>query len=303
MLDRSPHAKGILLAGAGVIVLSPDSLLIRLIETDTWTLLFWRGLLMAVGLTVWIWMRRGLWASFQAVGRKGWLAGGIMATGTVCFVLAITHTTVANTLIIIGAGPLFAAIFSRTFLGEPVALRTWVAIAAALGGISVIVSGNLQSGLLIGDLCALANACLLGGHFTVLRSAPKVDMTPSVVLGGLLAAAVVFPLAAPWSVGGNDILFLLLLGLVVLPLSFGLIVLAPRYLPAPEVSLLMLLEMGLGPYWVWLALGERPGMRTVTGGLIVMATLGLHSALGLPQRARQTGENEVEVHQRLDRTP
>ncbi len=288
MATRPPHLKGILITVSGVLILSPDSLLIRLIETDTCTLIFWRGLLMAAGLTVLVALRshQGVRNAFRAVGRKGLLVGGLMAAGTIFFVLAIIHTTVANTLIILGAGPLAAALFSRTFLGEPVARRTWTAIFSALCGLGITVSGNLQSGLLVGDLCALASACCLGGQFAVVRSVPEVDMTPGVAIGGLMAAALVFPLATPWAVAGNDVLYLLLLGLVVLPLSLGLIVLGPRYLPAPEVNLLMLLEMVIGPYWVWLALGEQPGTQAFIGGAIVLTTLAVHSAVGLQQERR-----------------
>ncbi len=293
----SPHLKGILITIGGVLILSPDSLLIRLTETDPWTLLFWRGLLMAIGLTVLVSLRtnRGLKEAFRAIGRKGVLVSGIVGIGTILFVLAIIHTTVANTLIILGAGPLFAAVFSCAFLKEPVAPRTWIAIFSALCGITITVSNNLQSGLLLGDLCALGSACCMGAQLAVLRSTPEIDMAPSVAIGGLLAAALVFPLAAPWSVGGNDIWFLLLLGLIVLPLSLGLIVLGPQYLPAPEVSLLMLLEMVIGPYWVWLALGEQPGTRAWIGGAVVMATLAAHSAVGLRQERRRVGQERTEA--------
>ena len=106
-------------------------------------------------------------------------------------------------------------------------------------------------------------------------------MTPTVALGGLLAALFAWPLAAPLALTLSDALFSALLGLVVLPVSLVLIAIGPRYLPASEINLVMLLEVVLGPYWVWLALGEEPGIRAFVGGAIVLATLTLHSVAGL----------------------
>lgn len=285
MVNLSQQARGILITVGGVLVLSPDSLLIRLIDTGAWTLLFWRGLLLCVGLNLWIGLRPGrrAQAAFRSVGRRGLLASLLLAAGTICFVLAIVHTTVANTLIILGAGPLFAAIISRIFLAEPVARRTWFAILAAICGIGVTVSPNLARPSLFGDLCAAGTACFSGGYLAVLRSAPAQDMTPAIALGGLLAAAAVLPWAAPFTLSARDILYLALLGLLVLPLSFSLIALGPRYLPAPEVSLLMLLEMVLGPLWVWLVFGEQPGAPTFLGGAIVLTTLTVHALLALKE--------------------
>ena len=277
------HLKGILLAVGGILVLSPDSLLVRLIGADVWTLLFWRGLLLPVALVPLVVLRhhRESIAAFRRIGRAGCLAGGLLAGSTLFFVQALTHTSVANTLIIIGIGPLFAAFVSRLFLKEPVAGRTWIAILFALVGIWITVSGDLGSGRWLGNLCAIVAALCHAGYLVVLRSARQVDMTPAIALGGLLAAAVVWPLASPLCVSAPDVLFLALLGLVVLPVSLGLISLAPRYLPAPEVNLIMLLEIALGPCWVWLVLGEVPGWRAFVGGGIVVVTLIVHSLVAL----------------------
>ncbi|MCZ6632577.1 MAG: DMT family transporter [bacterium] len=285
MPNLSPQAKGILLTVVGILALSPDSLLIRLISVDTWTLLFWRGTLLAIGLTVGLLFihRTRLIEMFKVMGSIGILSGAMIAIGTVFFVLAITHTTVANTLIIIGSSPLFAAVLGRLFLGESIAPRTAVAIVTAFGGIFLTVSHNLQTGSWMGDLFALIASSFVAGEVVVIRFARKVDMTPSVVLGGIFLGVMILPFANPLKVQGPDLGYLGLLGLVVLPVAFGLLTLAPRYLPAPEVSLLKLLEMVVGPYWVWLGLGENPGSRAVLGGTVVILTLVIHSWIGLRQ--------------------
>ena len=197
------------------------------------------------------------------------------------FVFALLHTTVANTLIIIGISPLVAAVLGRTFLGEPVHLHTWVAIPCALAGVALAASGNVEGGPAVGDLFAAFTACCVAGNLTALRAAGPADMTPAVAWSGVVPAIIAAPLAAPLAVAGDDVLDLAVLGLLVLPLSFALIALAPRYLPAHEVSLILLLEMAIGPYWVWLAMGEQPGLRAVLGGGMVLATLILHSVIGV----------------------
>ena len=277
------HLKGLILTVAGILVLSPDSLLVRLIATDVWTLLFWRGLLMAIGVGIGLALiyRGKLPRACYRIGRRGWLAGALMGAGTLLFVQALSRTSVANVLIIIGVGPLYAALLGRVFLKEAVALRTWLAIGAALTGIWVTVSGDLSHVRFSGDLCAGLAALCQACYLTVLRSAREVDMTPTVALGGLLAALCAWPLAAPLALTPSDVLFSGLLGLVVLPVSLVLIALGPRFLSAPEVSLVMLLEIVLGPYWVWLVLGEEPGGRAFVGGAIVLITLIFHSLAGL----------------------
>jgi len=277
------HTKGLIVSIAGIIVLSPDSLLVRLISADPWTLLFWRGLLMAigVGLGLFINYRRRLLQAFLDIGRTGLLAGALMGIGTTLFVQALDRTTVANVFIIIGIGPLFAALLGRIFLKEAVYLRTWLAIGGALVGIWIAVANDGQSGRLVGDLCAAVAALCHACYLILLRSAQDVDMTPTVAVGGLFVAVAVWAPAAPLSLTSTGVAYSLLLGLVVLPVSLALIAIGPRYLPAPEVNLVMLLEIVLGPYWVWLVLDEEPGIRAIVGGAIVLAVLALHSAAAL----------------------
>ncbi len=287
MKGLPPHIKGLVVTVIGILVLSPDSLLVRLISADPWTLLFWRGLLMAVGVGIGLAInyRGGLFRAFRRIGRPGLLAGALIGVGTVLFVQALSRTSVANVLIIIGVGPLFAAILGRVFLKEAVHLRTFLAIGGALVGIWIAVAGDAQDGRLVGDLCAVAAALCQACYLTVLRSAQDVDMTPTVAVGGIVAALIVWPLAAPLALTPADWIFSLLLGLVVLPVSLALIAIGPRYLSAPEVSLVMLLEIVLGPYWVWLVLSEEPSSRAFVGGAIVLTVLVLHSIATLRQKS------------------
>ncbi len=277
------HLKGLAAAGAGVMVLSCDALLIRLISADAWTIVFWRGLLVALSFAAVVMLRSGRRtpAAFAAIGWPGLAAAALLGIATVMFVSSITRTAVANTLVIVAAIPLFAALFGRLFLGETVALRTWLAMLAAIGGILVLASGSLRHGGLAGDGLAVGVAILIGGYLTVLRHARVVDMLPALALSGVVAAGLAALPATPLSIDSDDVVYVGLLGLVVMPTATGLIAQGPRYLPAAEVSLLMLLETVLGPLWVWLLLGETPTREAFLGGAVVIAALAWHSLAGL----------------------
>lgn len=277
------HLKGLLITTAGVLVLTPDSLLVRLIQIDPWTMVFWRGLLMflAIGGFTLAYYRGETPARLRATGRAGLAAAALFGTGTVLFVFALYNTSVANVLVIVAASPLIAAVYSRLFLREPVALRTWAAIAAAIAGIVLLASDSARGGTILGDLAALGTAACVGIGFSVVRHARPRNMVPAIAFSALLSAVIALPLAAPASVPGDQVWLLLVLGLVVLPVSFGLMTLGPRYITAPEVGLIMLLETVLGPLWVWLVIGEEPSAYALVGGAIVITALVGHSLAGL----------------------
>jgi drug/metabolite transporter (DMT)-like permease len=276
-MAQDNRAKGLVITLAGVLVITPDALLVRLIAADEWTVLFWRGLLSGLAILAGLGLlhRRRLPRQLRTIGKTGvWLAV-LFSAGTVLFIISVSLTTVANTLFIVSTAPLFAAIIARVFLGEAVPPRTWAAIGCALFGIGVIASGSAGqgSGSLLGDLAALGIAVSMAGTFSLARKERANSMVPAMALSGFITAFAVLPLAAPFEFAARDPVYLGLMGLVVIPLGFSLITLGPRYLPAPEVSLLLLLEAVLGPLWVWLALDEDPGAATLVGGFIVIATL------------------------------
>lgn len=279
----SDHAKGLLLTGLGILIVSPDTLLIRLVGLDIWSLAVWRGGLQAFGLTLILlcWYRRRTFEMFQAIGTAGLVLALVFSVNTFTFLAAVQHTTVANTLVILAATPFFAALLSRIFLKEPVAARTWAAIAVALGGIALIVSDSLGSGSLYGDAMAILAAILLATKVTLIRGRRHINMIPALALSGVLIAAVAAPFGAPQQVAGAQLLWVLLMGLAVVTPATALITLGPRYLSAPEVSLLILFETVLGPLWVWLVLSETPTPLALVGGAVVIAALVGHAMLGL----------------------
>ena len=283
-MNRMTHTKGLIMTFAAVLILSPDALLVRLIKCDVWTLLFWRCLLTGGMQAIFLAAsyRTQFVQSFRNIGRTGLLSAAIVGTGSLMFVNSLKHTAAANTLVILAATPLISSLLSWLFLREKIARRTWVAIFVCFGGIVLIFSGSLESGLLLGDLLALGATFMWGSNLVVIRSGKTVNMIPANLLGNLLVVPVALLAGAqPGSVSPDDITFLLLVGGVVLPISFTLITLSPRYLPAPEVSLILLVETILGPIWVWMALKETPNASTLVAGLLIIGTLIVHTLMSV----------------------
>jgi drug/metabolite transporter (DMT)-like permease len=282
------HAKGMLITVAGVLAVTPDSLLIRLVSVDFPTLMFWRGLLVCLTLCAGLAVvyKAKILAKFAAIGWAGLIFAGLFSLNSFSFVVAVNTTTVANTLVLISAAPFFSALIAKLFLGETVRAQTWLAILAAFAGILVIVSGSLGGGAFLGDLAALFTAFGLAIQFNLLRRFRAVNMIPGIAVGSLITALVSLLFAGTLSIGPMDALWLGLLGIVVMPVATVLIVTGPRYLPAPEVGLILLLETVVGPFWVWLALGEAPSQRAALGGAIVIAALAGHAIASLRRGRR-----------------
>lgn len=285
-MNLSDHHKGLLLTFIAVLILSPDALLVRLIQANIWTLLFWRCLLtsMMMSLFLAILYRRQFFHSFYAIGPTGLLAALMITIGSLLFVGSLKQTTAANALVILAAAPIFSSLLSWLILREKILLRTKLAIFTCFGGISLLFSGSLQHGLLLGDLMALGATIMWGAYPTIIRKGKNVNMIPASVLGYLGVVPIAL-LAGTQSltVTSIDAGLLFLLGGVVLPISFAMISLSPRYLKAPEVSLILLTETVLGPIWVWLALGEAPHTRTLIAGFLILGTLMIHTLLSLRQ--------------------
>lgn len=283
MRISSDHMFGLMLAGVSMLVISPDALLIRLFEADQWTFLFWRGLLPSLAMTAMLAARHGRQtpALFRAIGRPGLAIAFLFGIATIVFISAILITSVANVLVIISVQPLLSAIFSRWFLGEAIRPSTWAAAVVVLAGVVIIFSGSLGGGNVWGDVLAFLGSCCMAGQMVIIRHARAVNMVPAVILSGPLVALVALPFATPFAVSGNDVGVLLLLGLIVLPIPFFLSALAPRYAPAPEISLIILLESITGPLIVWLVIDEVPAAETLLGGAVILTTLAVYFMIAL----------------------
>ena len=298
MRISSDHAFGLVLAGVAMLVISPDALIIRLIEADQWTFLFWRGLIPSLAMTAMLTARHGRRtpALFRAIGRPGLAIAFLFGISTILFISAILITSVANALVIISVQPLLSAIFSRWFLGEAVRPSTWVATVIVLAGVAIIFSGSLGGGNIWGDILAFMGSCCMAGQMVIIRHARAVNMVPAVVLSGPLVSLVALPFATPFAVSGNDVGLLLLLGLIILPIPFFLSALAPRYAPAAEISLISLIESVTGPFIVWLVIDEVPAVETLLGGAVILTTLAVYFTIALRAGAVNVDNTTIIPH-------
>jgi len=279
---------GLMVVMAGVMAISFDALLIRLADTFTWNVVFWRGLFTFLSLAVVLYGSKrgrpfGVFAQFPKVA---WASAFLFGTGGLFFVSSVMFTSVANTVVIISSAPLFAALFTRIFGIERIPWRTWMAICLALCGVFLVFAGSLGQGALIGDCIAVLAACNAGGNLTMLRRHPQLGRMPLVCIGGLIMAVMVWPLADPLQVSPQGFFYLGIMGLVQMPLALFLIAQSTRYLPSPEVSLFLIVETVLSPIWVWFVLGEVPPAMTYVGGSLIVLTLILHSWMGMREVKR-----------------
>ena len=277
------HLKGLLMSVFAVVILSPDSVLIRLVEeaspeVDSWTVLFWRGLLYAVGVSLLVFMKYGskTIAEFKNIGKGGLVIGFFSGISTGTFVFAIVYTSIANALVIISTGPIMIAIVAWFLLKEKSSVIMWTSMIIVFIGIYIVMSGSFGGKNLVGDFFALITAVMMGFTFTLTRKYKHINMVPVNAIGGLIAALIAFVMANQISVPAEVIGYIIAMG-AILSISFSLITIAPRYMPAAEVGMIMPLETVLGSLIAWYFISEVPSTNAIIGGTIVIVTLFLHS--------------------------
>lgn len=268
---------------------------VRFMETaDPWQINFYRSATLAVFvLCVLLWRYR--WATpgaLRAPGIPAVWAGVFVGMAMVCNIFALTRTSVANAVLLMASGPLFAAALARMVLKERTGVETWVAIAMAAFGIVIMVGGSARGGALLGDAVALLGVAFFGAYATALRYVKKVDMTPAVLFAGIYSAGVGALTALATGVGLapplRDIALSAFLGVFQLGVGSVLFALAARSVPAVELTVFSLGEPVLAPVWAWIGVGEIPQPSTLIGGGIILLALLLHMLGGRPQRPHST---------------
>ena len=272
------HLKGLLIAFFGILILTPDAVLVRLADSNSWTVLFWRGLFFAAGIIVilLITYRSKAVNELINIGKEGVLIGLLTGLGGTSFILAIHYTSIAKTLVIITISPIMVAIVSLIMLKEKPALYTWLSMILVFFGIYIVMSGDRSGMNLMGNLFALAAVVIGGFSFTLLRKYKNVNMVPAMAVNGIAIALIGFVFADSLVLSSQSMLYILASG-VVLAVSFSLITIAPQYIPAPEVAMFFPLGTVLGTLMAWLVVKEQPSSNALIGGSIVIVTLFCHA--------------------------
>ena len=288
---------GLMLALAGALLLTPDTLLMRLSELDGGAMLAWRACL--AGL---VFVSIGLIARFKEEKRNrarvssfGFWSLVICQIGNASFfAFGIALAPVAVVLLAVATVPVIAALLGYFLLGELADRRVWATIVLVFSGILMSVAGDIERGMnidfetLLGACCGLAVAISLAFNFVIIRKNKTVPFELAIGLGALIAGCTAFYLwPAAWQVRGASLIYISVTGLIILPVSFFLLSKASRLTSAANVSMIMLLETVLGPLWVWLGIKETPNSLTLLGGVLVVGALGFFLY-------RQAGEPALE---------
>ena len=272
------HLKGLLIAFFGILILSPDAVFVRLADSNSWTVLFWRGLFFAAGIVVILLLtyRSKAVNELINIGKGGMLIGLLTALGGISFVLAIHYTSIAKALVIISISPIVVAIVSLIMLKEKPALYTWLSMILVFIGIYIVMSGDTSGVNLLGNFFALISVIVGGFSFTLLRKYKNVNMVPAMAVNGIVVALVGFLFADSLVLSSQSMLYILASG-IVLAVSFSLITIAPQYIPAPEVAMFFPLGTVLGTLMAWIVVNEQPSSNALIGGSIVIITLFCHA--------------------------
>ena len=286
------HRRALLLMVGATLCWSSAGVLVRHMHLhDPWEITFWRSLFMTLFLGGWVWRqyRAAALRKIIAVGWPGLISGVLLTVMFVGFIIALSATTVANTLIVISVAPFMAALMGRIFLGESVATRTWLAMLVAFGGIVVMFFGAVSHERWIGAMIAAIVPVAYGINIVILRRMhASVDMIPAILIAGVISALVTAPLALPFEAAGRDFPLLALMGVVQLGLGCILMTIASRQLPAAEIGLVSVLETVFGTAAVWLLAGEQPSLAALAGGGIVIGALAADQITSVRRSARRT---------------
>jgi drug/metabolite transporter (DMT)-like permease len=281
--NLSNQQKGSLLAFVAVMLITPDSLLIRLSNIETWGMLFYRGaipfVIVLIGLL--IFYNKNFLNALFCVGYTGIFYTISFAICNITFLVSIQNTNVANTLVMVATAPMLSAILGGIFLKEVPDRKTWIAIIITFLSALYIFYDSIQLGNFFGDIMGLVTATGLAVNAVLVRSAKDRDLLPAAVSGKLCVAIFAFFFVDSYDLVGNDMFYIPLMCILCVAIPFVLVTIAPRFIPAAEVNLFFLLETIIGPIWVWMIIKEQPSLETIQGGIVIILTIAIHSFLKL----------------------
>ncbi|MFT4729037.1 MAG: DME family drug/metabolite transporter [Granulosicoccus sp.] len=289
MQDQT-YRRGVLYIVAAGIFLSTGGIFIRFIENASpWTVLFYRSTTFTVTVALFLLARdrKTFISRFRAVRGTDLVISMSLALGFITYVLSLFNTSVANTVLILSTGPVFAALLGWLVLREKVTMVTWLAMLIAFSGVAVMVSGGIAASDKLGIIYALLAVMTFSVMIVMLRRSPaNHDTMPATALAGICAAVMCLFFVPTLQISMHDLLLSIALGSVQVGMGFILITLGSRSVPAAQVPLLALAETALAPLWVWLLVNETPARNTLMGGTIVLCAVAFQGISGLRRKAQ-----------------
>jgi drug/metabolite transporter (DMT)-like permease len=283
MAPAEAARRGQMLVGAAAIAWSTAGPVQRAVDATPVTQVAIRAGVAVIALIAYLlWQRgRGTYAALRTIGPAGLIVAFDLALVSTVFILALDRTSVAHVLLFQAISPFLAALLAWLVMGEVVFRRTWTAMAAALAGVAIMVGGSLGSGSISGDALCVVMSTGFAVILVITRRHLEISMTPATAVGMVIA----FTFAAPFSQFGGisprDFALLAALGVGQMALGLILFTAGARLIPAAQAGLITLLEIVLGPLWVWLLYREDPGIPTLVGGAVILAAVLLHALADL----------------------
>lgn len=268
--DRS-RLFGLGLIAIAAILWSTAGLYVRMLPHDVWTLLGWRSFFAALSLVLVFIARHGRCsgAALRAIGRPGLAAIPLAVISMSCFVIALAYTSVANVMVTYATVPFVAAGVAFVWSGERPARRVLVASVIAIAGVGVMVAGAGDAGDVIGNAVAAAMTFAFAVQLVMARRFQTLDMLPVNGIGAAICALMFMPLAGALPPPA-DLAILAVFGITTTAAAYMLFLIGGRYVPSGEAGLVGLLDVVLGPVWVWMVFAERPAKASLLGGAIVL---------------------------------
>ena len=271
----------ILLLITGSVGISFGGLIMRNINNaDPWQIVFYRALafLFSITLILFYRYRFAIVTNIKKIGYPGMTGGFFLMLANLLFIQSFANTSVANTLFTLSSIPFITAILAFIFLKEKISLRTIIIMIFAFMGIFIMIKDGLETGGFYGNIIALVCAFSFSTFVIILRKSRNIDMMPVNLISGVLVLIVSFVISlGNINVPIHDILLCFLWGGVLSGFVNSVFIYAARFLNASEVTFFMLLELSLGPFWVWLFLNETIALETLFGGIIVMSSVAVYS--------------------------
>ena len=289
-MQANHYRLALLLVIASAVANSANGLIVRSMDSaGGWQIIFYRSCFLAGALGIVFVVQSGGRIRTALRELRPWALLGSLAVAAVntCFILAMTHTTVANAMFVLSAAPFFAALLGRIVLGEAVERGVWVAMSVALAGIGVMLWDGLGTGTLLGNSLALLAALSFASFVVVLRKGRGVNMLPVVIIGTMLGALnAAFMSGFALAVSFHDAALLFFWGALLSGTVHAIFAWSSRHVPGAELTLLILIEFILSPMWVWLVIDERPSPATLIGGGLVIASVASRAILSFRAEAR-----------------
>jgi len=274
---------GALLAVSAGMCFSSGGYFVRAVSIDSWEIITLRCFFaaIAVSLIFVIRERRRALASFKAAALPSLVIGVFTGWAIIAYVLAMQHTQVANVVAIMTTSTLLVALFARPFLGERVPLYTWIAMLGGLSGVGVMFSGAAELSGFYGNLLAFSIAVAIAVQTLIARKFRNVQMEPAVLISALVAGIAALPVALPFTASAYDVAMMAAFGVVQLAIPLTLYFYAARYISAPTLIFVVLIDAVFAPIWVWLGFDEVPTRLTFIGAALILLSVGFNAGLGM----------------------